>query len=73
MVTQKNAFSGFCQNFPRPWIKLKIFLGQFPNPWALWMSGMGCYTSKCEKKSKSLHPNAQHSFFVLRGCTVDRI
>ncbi len=37
-------------------MKLKIFFCQFPNPWALRVSGMGCYTSKCEKKSKSLHP-----------------
>jgi hypothetical protein len=28
---------------------LKIFFGQFPNPWALRVSGMGGYTSKCEK------------------------
>ncbi len=25
------------------------FFCQFPNPWALRVSGMGCYTSKCEK------------------------
>jgi hypothetical protein len=37
-------------------MKLKNFLGQFPNPWTLRVSGMGGYTSKCEKKSKSLHP-----------------
>ena len=34
----------------------KKFFSQFPNPWALRVSGMGGYTSKCEKKSKSLHP-----------------
>ncbi len=38
-------------------MKLKNFFSQFPNPWALRVSGMGGYTSKCEKKSKSLHPN----------------
>ncbi len=38
-------------------MKLKFFFCQFPNPWALRVSGMGGYTSKCEKKSKSLHPN----------------
>ncbi len=27
----------------------KFFFGQFPNPWALRVSGMGGYTSKCEK------------------------
>jgi hypothetical protein len=30
-------------------MKLKNFFGQFPNPWALRVSGMGGYTSKCEK------------------------
>jgi hypothetical protein len=35
---------------------LKIFFCQFPNPWTLRVSGMGGYTSKCEKKSKSMHP-----------------
>ncbi len=40
-------------------MKLKKFLCQFPNPWALRVSGMVGYTSKCEKKSKSLHPSAQ--------------
>jgi hypothetical protein len=38
-------------------MKVKIFFWQFPNPWTLRVSGMGGYTSKCEKKSKSLHPN----------------
>ncbi len=45
-----------------------IFFCQFPNPWALRVSGMGGYTSKCEKKSKSLHPNVQyiaHSQYTL--------
>jgi hypothetical protein len=32
-----------------PWMKLKIFFCKFPNPWALRVSGMGGYTSKCEK------------------------
>jgi hypothetical protein len=31
-------------------MKLKIFFCQFPNPWTLRVSGMGGYTSKCEKK-----------------------
>ena len=44
------------QNFRRPCMKLKCFFCQFPNPWTLRVSGMGGYTSKCEKKSKSLHP-----------------
>jgi hypothetical protein len=52
----KNAFSGFCQKFPQVTDEVKNFVCQFPNPWALRVSGMGCYTSKCENKSKSLHP-----------------
>jgi hypothetical protein len=52
----KNAFSGFCQKFPQAMDEFEIFFCQFPNPWALRVSGIGCYTSKCEKKSKSLHP-----------------
>ncbi len=30
-------------------MKLKFFFCQFQNPWALRVSGMGGYTSKCEK------------------------
>jgi hypothetical protein len=30
-------------------MKLKNFFCKFPNPWALRVSGMGGYTSKCEK------------------------
>ncbi len=30
-------------------MKFKIFFCQFPNPWALRVSGMDGYTSKCEK------------------------
>ncbi len=50
--------------------KKRIFFGQFPNPWALRVSGMGGYTSKCEKKSKSLHPSIQadrHLIDTYRG------
>ncbi len=39
--------------------EVEIFFCPFPNPWALKVSGMGGYTSKCEKKSKSLHPTVQ--------------
>ena len=39
--------------------EVENFFCQFPNPWALRVSGMGGYTSKCEKKSKSLHPSGQ--------------
>ncbi len=46
----KKRISVFAKNFRRPWMKLKIFFCQFPNPWALRVSEMGGYTSKCEKK-----------------------
>ncbi len=70
-LDQKNAFSGFAKNFRRPWMKLKIFFCQFPNTWALRVSGMGGYTSKCEKKSKSLHPNVHGAFiFAVRNVNV---
>jgi hypothetical protein len=39
--------------------EVEKFFCQFPNPWTLRVSGMGGYTSKCEKKSKSLHPSVQ--------------
>jgi hypothetical protein len=54
----KNAFPGFCQKFPQAMDEVENVFCQFPNPWALRVSGMGGYTSKSEKKSKSLHPNA---------------
>jgi hypothetical protein len=34
--------------------------------WTLRVSGMGGYTSKCEKKSKSLHPKPQVLKSALR-------
>jgi hypothetical protein len=45
----KNTFFGFCQKFPQAMDEDENFVCQFPNAWALWVSGMGCYTSKCEK------------------------
>ena len=56
--TKKTHFPVYAKNFRRPWMKLKFFFCQFPNPWTLRVSGMGGYTSKCEQKSKSLHPSA---------------
>ncbi len=35
-------------------MKLKIFFCQFPNPWALRLSGMGCYASKWKKAKITL-------------------
>jgi hypothetical protein len=56
-IQKKTHFPVFAKNVRRPWMKFKKIFGQFPNPWALRVSGMNCYTSKCENKSKSLHPN----------------
>ncbi len=47
--TKKTHFLVFAKNFRRPCMKLKNFCCQFPNPWTLRVSGMGGYTSKCEK------------------------
>jgi hypothetical protein len=47
--TNKTHFPVLAKNFRRPWMKLKIFFCQFPNPWTHRVSGMGGYTSKCEK------------------------
>jgi hypothetical protein len=46
--TKKRIFRFLPKNFA-PMDKVEIFFGQFPNPLALRVSGMGCYTSKCEK------------------------
>ncbi len=60
---KKTHFLVFAKNFRRPWMKLKIFFCQFPNPWALRVSGMGCYTSKCEKSQN--HCTLINSTFSL--------
>jgi hypothetical protein len=48
-IIQKMHFSVFCQKFSQAMDEVKKFFCHFPNPWALRVSGMGCYTSKCEK------------------------
>jgi hypothetical protein len=50
--TKKTHFPVFAKNFPSM-DEVEIFL---PIPWALRVPGMGCYTSKCEKKSKITAP-----------------
>ncbi len=45
-------------------MKLKIFFCQFPNPWALRVSGMGGYTSKCEKSKN--HCTLLYSILIHR-------
>jgi hypothetical protein len=49
IIPKKCIFRYLPKIFHRPCMKLKIFLGQFPNLWTLRVSGMGGYTSKCEK------------------------
>ncbi len=46
---KKTHFPVLAKNFRRPWMKFKIFFCHFPNLWTLRVSGMGGYTSKCEK------------------------
>ncbi len=61
-------FQVFAKNFRRPWMKVKHFFCQFPNPWALRVSGMGGYTLKCEKSQNhctllcSVHYSLQYSY-----------
>ncbi len=61
---KKTHFSFFAKNFRRPWMKLNFFFCQFPNPWSLRVSGMGCYTSKCEKSQN--HCTLMHILKILR-------
>ncbi len=53
---QKKHFPVFAMD------EVEIFFGQFPNPWVLRVSRMGCYLLdlKMWKKSTSLHPTAQY-------------
>ncbi len=46
---KKTHFPVLAKNFRRPWMMFKKFFCHFPNPWTLRVSGMGGYTSKCEK------------------------
>ncbi len=41
--------TGFWQKFPQAMHEVENFFCQFPNPWTVRVSGMDCYTSKCEK------------------------
>jgi hypothetical protein len=49
-------------------MKLKIFFCQFPNPWALRVSGMGGYSSKCEKSKN--HCTLMYSMSVCTGYSM---
>jgi hypothetical protein len=44
-------------------MKFNFFL-PLSKSWTLRVSGMDGYTSKCEKKSKSLHPNVQVAVYA---------
>jgi len=63
-IIPKNAFSGFCQKIPQAVHEVEKIFWPISNPWTLRVSGIGCYTSKCEKNSKSLHPSA-HPLAIL--------
>ena len=59
IIPKKRIFR-FCQKFPQAMHEVEKFflpISKSLDPYRV--SGMGGYTSKCEKKSKSLHPNAQ--------------
>ena len=62
IIPKKTHFPGFAKNFRRPWMKLKFFFCQFPNPWTLRVSGMGGYTSKCEKSQN--HCTLMYSIYT---------
>jgi hypothetical protein len=47
-IISKKHFPVFANNFRKPWMDL-TFVCQFPNPWALRVSGMSCFTSKYEE------------------------
>jgi hypothetical protein len=70
-LDQKNAFSGFCQKFPQAIDEVEIFFCQFPNPWALRVSGMGCYTSKCEKSQN--HCTLMGMQILLAYCEKQKV
>ncbi len=58
--TKKKHFPVFARH------EAENFFCHFPNPWTLRVSGMGCYTSKCDKKSKSLHPKEDGCISIQR-------
>jgi hypothetical protein len=47
-IPKKRIFR-FLQKFPQAMDEVEFFFCQFPIPWVFRVSGMGCYTSKCEK------------------------
>ena len=63
--TKKTHFPVFAKNFRRPCMKLKIFFCQFPNPWTFRVSGMGGYSSKCEKSQNHCTLLWVHHYFCL--------
>jgi hypothetical protein len=66
---QKNAFSGFCQIFSQAMDEVeKFFFCQFPNPWSLRVSGMGCISSKCEKSQN--HCTLLHNLQPIWNITL---
>jgi hypothetical protein len=48
--------------------EVEIFFCQFPNPWTLRVSGMGCYTSKCEKSQN--HCTVMNTLLLWNPCIL---
>ena len=70
VLSQYHIFESYKTNIYRAWMKLTNFFCQFPNPWTLRVSGMGGYTLKCEKKSKSLHPSVRLTAHLAIECIM---
>jgi hypothetical protein len=50
--------------------EVEIFFCQFPNPWTLRVSGMGCHTSKCEKSQNHCSLVGVNNLEDARHCSV---
>ena len=46
--------------------EVENFFGQFTNPWTLRVSGMGCFTSKCEKSQN-------HCTLIYSECMGEKL
>jgi hypothetical protein len=55
-IIPKKRIFWFLPKFPQVMHEVEQFFCQFSNPWTLRVSGMGGYTSKCEKKVKITAP-----------------
>jgi hypothetical protein len=67
---QKNIFR-FLPKFSEAMDEVENFFCQFPNPWPLRVSGMGCYASKCNLKTKQNHCTLLYSTSKFNECCND--